>query len=110
LQNFSYQFKRGDRIGVIGPNGAGKTTLIEILAGQLKPTGGTIEVGKTVTVGYYRQEDRSLDESQRLIDNIREVAERIELTDGEVVTASQMLDRFLFPPAMQYQPIGTLSG
>jgi ATP-binding cassette subfamily F protein uup len=110
LRDFSYQFKRGDRIGVIGPNGAGKTTFMEILAGQLKPRAGTIEVGKTVTISYYRQENRDFDESQRLIDNIREVAERIELADGEVVTASQMLDRFLFPPAMQYQPIGTLSG
>jgi len=110
LRNFSYQFKKGDRIGVIGPNGAGKTTLMEILAGQLEPVAGSIDVGKTVTISYYRQEDRTFDDSQRLIDNIREVAERIELADGEVVTASQMLDRFLFPPAMQYQPIGTLSG
>lgn len=110
LRDFSYQFKRGDRIGIIGPNGAGKTTFMEIIAGQLKPLAGTVEVGKTVTISYYRQEDRTFDDSQRLIDNIREVAERIELADGEVVTASQMLDRFLFPPAMQYQPIGTLSG
>ena len=110
LRNFSYQFKKGDRIGIIGQNGAGKTTLMEILAGQLVPLAGSIEVGQTVTISYYRQEDRTFDDSQRLIDNIREVAERIELADGEVVTASQMLDRFLFPPAMQYQPIGTLSG
>ena len=110
LRDFSYQFKRGDRIGVIGSNGAGKTTFIEILAGQLKPRAGMIEIGKTVTISYYRQENRDFDESQRLIDNIREIAERIELADGEVITASQMLDRFLFPPAMQYQPIGTLSG
>lgn len=110
LRNFSYQFKKGDRIGVIGPNGAGKTTLMEILAGELKPLAGTVEVGKTVTISYYRQEDRTFDDTQRLIENIREVAERIELANGEVVTASQMLDRFLFPPAMQYQPIGTLSG
>jgi ABC transport system ATP-binding/permease protein len=110
LKNFSYQFKRGDRIGVIGPNGAGKTTFMEILAGQLKPQAGEVEIGQTVTISYYRQENRDFDESQRLIDNIREVAERIQLADGEVITAGQMLERFLFPPAMQYQPIGTLSG
>lgn len=110
IRNFSYQFKRGDRIGVIGPNGAGKTTFMEILAGQLKPQSGEVEIGQTVAISYYRQENRDFDESQRLIDHIREVAERIQLADGETITAGQMLERFLFPPAMQYQPIGTLSG
>jgi ATP-binding cassette subfamily F protein uup len=110
LQDFSYAFKQGDRIGVIGPNGAGKTTLIEILAGTKVPDRGQREVGPTVQLRYYRQEIREGDPTQRLIDHIREVAERIELTDGEVLSASQMLDRFLFPPAMQYQPIGSLSG
>ena len=110
IRNFSYQFKRGDRIGVIGPNGVGKTTFMEILAGQLKPQSGEVEIGQTVAISYYRQENRDFDETQRLIDHIREVAERIQLADGETITAGQMLERFLFPPAMQYQPIGTLSG
>lgn len=110
IRNFSYQFKRGDRIGVIGPNGVGKTTFMEILAGQLKPQSGEVEIGQTVAISYYRQENRDFDETQRLIDHIREVAERIQLVDGETITAGQMLERFLFPPAMQYQPIGTLSG
>lgn len=110
IKDFSYQFKRGDRIGVIGPNGAGKTTLIEIIAGRAKPDAGEIEIGKTVAIGYYDQENRAFDESQRLIDYIRDVAERIQTVDGDWITASQMLDRFLFPPAMQYQPIATLSG
>ncbi|MGE0131601.1 MAG: ribosomal protection-like ABC-F family protein [Blastocatellales bacterium] len=110
VKDFSYQFKRGDRIGVIGPNGAGKTTLIEIIAGRIEPDAGEIEIGKTVAIGYYDQENREFDESQRLIDYIKDVAERIQTVDGGWITASQMLDRFLFPPAMQYQPIATLSG
>ncbi len=107
---FNYQFKRGDRIGVIGPNGAGKTTLIEIIARRIEPDAGVIEAGKSLVIGYYDQENREFDESQRLIDYIKDVAERIQTIDGDWITASQMLDRFLFPPAMQYQPIATLSG
>jgi ABC transport system ATP-binding/permease protein len=110
INNFSYQFKRGDRIGVIGPNGAGKTTLLEIIARRIAPDAGEIEAGKTLVIGYYDQENREFDESQRLIDYIKDVAERIQTVDGDWITASQMLDRFLFPPAMQYQPIATLSG
>ncbi|HEY6403260.1 MAG TPA: ABC-F family ATP-binding cassette domain-containing protein, partial [Blastocatellia bacterium] len=110
INDFSYQFKRGDRIGVIGPNGAGKTTLLEIIARRIAPDTGEIEAGKTLVIGYYDQENREFDESQRLIDYIKDVAERIQTVDGDWITASQMLDRFLFPPAMQYQPIATLSG
>jgi len=110
VKDFSYQFKRGDRIGVIGPNGAGKTTLLEIIARRIEPDAGEIEAGKTLVIGYYDQENREFDESQRLIDYIKDVAERIQTVDGDWITASQMLDRFLFPPAMQYQPIATLSG
>ncbi|HEY8462252.1 MAG TPA: ABC-F family ATP-binding cassette domain-containing protein [Blastocatellia bacterium] len=110
ISDFNYQFKRGDRIGVIGPNGAGKTTLLEIIAGRVEPDAGEIEAGKTLVVGYYDQENREFDESQRLIDYVKDVAERIKTVDGDWITASQMLDRFLFPPAMQYQPIATLSG
>lgn len=110
IRDFSYSFKRGDRIGIIGPNGSGKTTLIEILAGRKIPDAGRVEVGQTVRLRYYRQEIAEADPAQRLIDHLREVAERIELADGEELTASQMLDRFLFPPATQYQPIGSLSG
>jgi ATP-binding cassette subfamily F protein uup len=110
IKDFSFQFKRDDRIGVIGPNGAGKTTLLEIIAQRIKPDAGEIEAGQTVVVSYYDQENREFDESQRLIDYVKEVAERIQTVDGDWITASQMLDRFLFPPAMQYQPISTLSG
>jgi len=110
ISDFNYQFKRGDRIGVIGPNGAGKTTLLEIIARRIDPDAGEVEAGKTLVIGYYDQENCEFDESQRLIDYIKDVAERIRTADGGWVTASQMLDRFLFPPAMQYQPIATLSG
>lgn len=110
IRDFSYSFKRGDRIGIIGPNGSGKTTLLEILAGTKLPDVGKVEIGQTVQLRYYRQEITEVDPAQRLIDHLREVAERIELADGEELTASQMLDRFLFPPATQYQPIGSLSG
>ncbi len=110
ISDFSYYFKRGDRIGIIGPNGAGKTTLLEIISQRQKPDSGEIEMGQTVVIGYYDQESRQFDESQRLIDYIKDVAEYIRTVDGDVITASQMLDRFLFPPAMQYQTIGSLSG
>jgi ATP-binding cassette subfamily F protein uup len=110
INDFSYHFKRGDRIGIIGPNGSGKTTLLEIISQRQKPDSGEIEMGETVVIGYYDQESREFDESQRLIDYIKDVAEYIRTVDGDVITASQMLDRFLFPPAMQYQSIGSLSG
>lgn len=110
IRDFSYTFKRGDRIGIIGPNGAGKTTLLEIIARRLEPDSGSIEMGQTVVIGYYDQESREFDLSQRLIDYIRDVAEYITTAEGDTITASQMLDRFLFPPAMQYQTIGSLSG
>ena len=110
IENFSHQFKRGDRIGLIGANGSGKTTLLEIISGRLAPDTGIVERGETVVIGYYDQENREFDESQRLIDYIKEVAENIVTAEGDIVSASQMLDRFLFPPAMQYQPIATLSG
>ncbi len=110
VKDFSYQFKRNDRIGIIGANGAGKTTLIEIITRKVKPDAGKVEFGETVVVGYYDQHSHTLDDDKRLIDYIREVAENIRTVEGNVITASQMLDRFLFPPQMQYQPIATLSG
>ncbi|MFN7947351.1 MAG: ABC-F family ATP-binding cassette domain-containing protein [Blastocatellia bacterium] len=110
IRDFSYQFKRGDRIGVIGPNGAGKTTLLEIIAGRVKPDAGQIEAGETVVIGYYDQESRALADDKRLIDYVKDVAENIRTAEGDVITASQMLERFQFPPRMQYQPIATLSG
>ncbi|HEX8141616.1 MAG TPA: ABC-F family ATP-binding cassette domain-containing protein [Pyrinomonadaceae bacterium] len=110
IEGFSYTLKPGDRIGIIGPNGAGKTTLLEIITGRVAADSGTLEVGQTVRFGYYDQENRALDEGERVIDYIREVAERIETADGTFITAGQMLEKFLFTGAMQYAPIAKLSG
>jgi ATP-binding cassette subfamily F protein uup len=110
IKDFSYTLKPGDRIGLIGPNGAGKTTLLEIVTGRVAPDGGTLEVGQTVRFGYYDQENRALDEDERVIDYVRGVAERVETADGTLITAGQMLEKFLFTGAMQYAPVGKLSG
>ena len=110
IENFSYTLKPGDRIGIIGPNGAGKTTLLEIITGRTAADSGTLEVGQTVRFGYYDQENRALNEAERVIDYIRAVAERIETADGTFITAGQMLEKFLFTGAMQYAPIAKLSG
>ena len=110
IDGFNYILKPGDRIGIIGPNGAGKTTLLEIITGRLKPDRGSLEVGQTVSLGYYDQENRALPQDERVIDYIRSVAERIETAEGTLITAGQMLEKFLFTGAMQYAPIGSLSG
>jgi ATP-binding cassette subfamily F protein uup len=107
---FSRIFGPGDRVGIIGPNGSGKTTLLDIITGRIKPDTGSIEVGQTVRFGYYDQENRALDERERVIDYVRAVAERIETADGQFITAGQMLEKFLFTGAMQYAPIAKLSG
>jgi ABC transport system ATP-binding/permease protein len=110
IEGFSYTVKRNDRIGVIGPSGSGKTTLLDIIAGRIEPDAGGIDRGQTIVIGYYDQDNRELDGSQRVIDYIREAAERIETADGQEITASQMLEKFLFPAAMQYDLISRLSG
>ena len=110
IEGFSYNLKRGDRIGIIGPNGSGKTTLLDIIAGRVEPDEGRIEKGQTIIIGYYDQENRELNGEQRVIDYIREAAERIETSDGQLITASQMLEKFMFAPAMQYDFIARLSG
>jgi len=110
IEEFSYALKRRDRIGVIGPSGSGKTTLLDMIAGRIEPDAGRIDRGQTIVIGYYDQDNRELDGSERVIDYIREAAERIETADGESITASQMLEKFLFPPAMQYDLISRLSG
>jgi ABC transport system ATP-binding/permease protein len=110
IENFSYLVKRDDRLGVIGRNGSGKTTLLEMITSRAEPDAGEIEIGQTVAIGYYDQESRALDEEQRVIDYIKETAEYVTTVDGNQITASQMLEKFLFPPAAQYALIGNLSG
>ncbi|HRH42679.1 MAG TPA: ABC-F family ATP-binding cassette domain-containing protein [Pyrinomonadaceae bacterium] len=110
IDDFSYLLKRDDRIGIIGENGSGKTTLLEIITNRIKPDSGEIEIGQTVHVGYYDQESRALNEEQRVIDYIKEVAEYVTTVDGNQITAGQMLEKFLFTPAAQYSFIANLSG
>ena len=110
IEDFSYVLKRADRIGIIGTNGSGKTTLLEIITNRVKPDAGEVEIGQTVKIGYYDQESRALDDEQRVIDYIRETAEYVTTLDGNQITAGQMLEKFLFPPAAQYAVIANLSG
>ncbi len=110
VKNFTYTLKRGEKMGIIGPNGAGKTTLLEIIANRVKPDSGEVIIGETVALGYYDQESRALNDEQRVIDYIKEVAEWVTTATGDNITASQMLTKFLFPPEMQYTPIARLSG
>jgi ATP-binding cassette subfamily F protein uup len=110
LDDFSYVFKKKDRIGLVGPNGAGKSTLLNMLTGKLKPDSGTVDVGQTTVFGYYTQTELEFDPTQRVIDIVKEVAEIVELANGDVLTASQFLTLFLFPPAQQYTLVSKLSG
>ena len=110
IEEFSYTVKRNDRIGVIGPSGSGKTTLLDIIVGKSAPDAGRVDRGLTLVIGYYDQDNRELNGAQKVIDYIREVAEKIETAEGQVITASQMLEKFLFHPGMQYDLISRLSG
>ena len=109
IKDFTYIFLKNDRIGIIGPNGAGKSTLMKIIAGWVQPDSGSVEVGQTVRMGYFSQENEDMDQSLRVIDYIKNVAEYVKTKDGSI-SASQMLERFLFPSHMHYTLIGSLSG
>lgn len=110
LKNFSYSFQKGERIGIIGKNGVGKSTFLNILTGQTSPDSGHIDTGQTIVFGHYTQKFEGFDEEARVIDTIKEVAEFIKLADGNMISASQFLEHFMFPPKMQYTPVGKLSG
>ncbi len=110
IDDFTYLLKRDDRIGIIGANGSGKTTLLDMITGRVQPDAGEIESGTTVHIGYYDQESRELNDEQRVIDYIRDIAEYVTTNEGVQITAGKMLERFLFTPAQQYAVIGNLSG
>lgn len=110
VEDFSVILSRHDRMGIIGPNGSGKSTLLNLLAGRIKPDQGELEWGPTVKIGYFTQENVELNPNIRVIDTIKEVAEVIPTPDGGTITASQMLERFLFTPAQQWTQVEKLSG
>ncbi len=110
IRDFTYTFLKDDRIGILGPNGCGKTTLIRTIMEEYKPDAGHIEIGETVKIGYYAQEAEGMDHNEKVIDYIKDTAEYIRTEDGGYISASQMLERFLFPGALQYQKIEKLSG
>ncbi|MBV8884991.1 MAG: ABC-F family ATP-binding cassette domain-containing protein [Chroococcidiopsidaceae cyanobacterium CP_BM_RX_35] len=114
IADFSYEFSPEDRIGIIGSNGAGKSTLLDIITGREQPDSGSVEIGSTIHIGYFDQHSEALlaamDENQRVIDYIKEEGEFVKVADGTQISASQMLERFLFPGNQQYAPIYKLSG
>ena len=109
FKNFSYTFGKLDRIGVIGPNGCGKSTFLKTIIGSVIPDTGSVDIGQTIKIGYFGQENEALDEQKRVLDYIKDVAEFIRTPDG-LVSATMMCERFLFTPDMQYAPIAKLSG
>jgi len=109
INHFSYNVLKNDRIGIIGSNGCGKTTLIKIITGQIKPDSGVVEIGETVKFGVFEQDNSKIDEGKRVIDYIKDVSEYIQ-TKSSKISASQMLEKFLFNASMQWSPISKLSG
>jgi ATP-binding cassette subfamily F protein uup len=110
LDNFSYKFSRGEKVGIIGRNGAGKTTFLDIITNQLQPDSGRLDQGETVVYGYYRQQGIDFKPGQRVIDIMRDIAEVVTLGDGRQLSIIQFLNHFLFTPEMQYVQVEKLSG
>ncbi|MFB5673334.1 ABC-F family ATP-binding cassette domain-containing protein [Paenibacillus terreus] len=110
IEHLDYTAVPGDRIGIVGPNGSGKSTLLNMIAGQIEPDRGQVVLGATVKLGYFTQEHQEMNPNQRVIEYIKEGAEVIRTDDGSTITAAQMLERFLFPPNMQWSMISRLSG
>lgn len=110
IKDFSYLINPGERLGIIGPNGTGKSTLLNIMAGRIKPDEGTVDVGTTVKIGFYTQEQEEMNENLRVVEYIKETAEVVYTVDQQVITAEQMLERFLFSRSAQWTYIRKLSG
>ena len=110
IDDFTYTLLRDDRVGILGKNGIGKSTLLKVMAGEIEPDSGTVEMGETVKLGVFSQETTHLDDEQRAIDYIKEGGEFVTTADGIKITATQMLEKFLFPPDLQWTPIGKISG
>ena len=110
LEDFSYKFQRGEKIGIIGKNGTGKSTFLNIITQNIEADSGKIEIGETVVYGYYKQDGMKINESQKIIEVIKEIAESIDLGTGREMSASQFLEYFLFPTKMQYNQVSKLSG
>ena len=110
LEDFSYKFQRGEKIGIIGKNGTGKSTFLNIITQNIEADSGNIEIGETVVYGYYRQDGMKINESQKIIEVIKEISESIDLGNGKEMSASQFLEYFLFPTKTQYNQVSKLSG
>ncbi|MEM0938201.1 MAG: ABC-F family ATP-binding cassette domain-containing protein [Bacteroidota bacterium] len=110
IANFSYVFRKKEKVGIIGPNGVGKSTFLNILSQKIQPDSGELEIGQTTRFGYYTQDETVFDLNKTVLDIVKEVAEFITLSDGSEISASQLLNQFLFPPKMQYNHVGKLSG
>jgi len=110
IRDFSYILLRNDRVGIVGPNGAGKTTLMDMIAGRREPDGGTIKRGQTVKIGYFSQTSEFPDPKEKVLEYIRDAGDYVLTADGERISAAMMLERFLFPPELQWVPVGSISG
>ncbi len=109
IRDFSYNLLRRDRVGIVGPNGCGKSTLLKIIIGTVPPDSGKVNIGETVRIGYFSQECEEMDQEERVIDYIKDISSEVETPEG-TLTASQMLEKFLFSSDLQYSPIRKLSG
>lgn len=110
IENFSYVFRRKEKVGIIGPNGVGKSTFLNILSQNISADSGKIDIGQTTKFGYYTQDETIFDPNKKVLDIVKEVAEYIKLENGSEITASQLLNQFMFPPKMQHNFVGKLSG
>lgn len=110
LDGYNYTFTRGEKMGIIGRNGTGKSTFLKLLTGAIAPDRGSVDLGESLRIGYYRQEGMSFDDGARVIDIVTDIAEHLTLADGSTLSASQLLTRFLFPPERQYDMVAKLSG